>query len=349
MIVKKNELRLNSFMITPSHLADVKLQCPACHSQLTDTVCQHCGELFSQTMGILDLRWPRPTTSDPHEDQLIVRLLDEFATASFVDLTALWLRETAVEHAIPQNIVSFVEAYHTDLQQRGKQMVEMFNKQRAQLYSLPNQQLALDIGCGVGASSVALASQFNVVIGLDPSLPSLLMACKFLAEQNIDNVLLIQSYAQHIPLPNDAVDYAVGQNVIEHLFDVEPAFHELQRILKPNGCFCGDSRNRFDLFLPEPHAQLRWVGLWPRRLQARYVWRWRRMPYASTHLLSLWELKRFAHRAFGNSTQVVFPLSSAYGRSAKWDKFIQTIARIPILSSLLLSIFPSHLLIAKAT
>jgi SAM-dependent methyltransferase len=149
-------------------------------------------------------------------------------------------------------------------------------------------------------------------------------------------------------LPDDVVDYAVGQNVIEHLFEVEPVFYELQRVLKRNGCFCGDSRNRFDLFLPEPHAQLRWVGLWPRRLQARYVWQRRQMPYDSTHLLSLWELKRFSRRAFGDSGQIVFPLSAAYGRSAKWDKLFQTIARVPILRSLLLAVFPSHLLIARA-
>ena len=224
----------------------------------------------------------------------------------------------------------------------------MFLQQMKDQFALPDQMVALDIGCGVGTSSVALHQGFEVVIAIDICLPSLLIARKFFEEQRVKNIVLSQAYAQRLPLLEQVVDYSVAQNVIEHLFMVEETFRDIRRVLKPGGCFCGDSRNRFDLFLPEPHVQLRWVGLWPRRLQPWYVWRWRRMPYQTTYLLSLRQLRQFARAVFGSSVRIVFPLSKAYGRDGRWDGLIKMLNRIPVLNQILLAIFPSHLLIMQA-
>jgi SAM-dependent methyltransferase len=324
-------------------------RCPACGGLLAENVCADCQQLFPQTLGIPDLRWPRPDAPNEAEAKLVELILANYEKLSFLELTSLWFQTAAEQVELPEAIRNSMEAYHHSLQARGRQMVSMFRQQTETYFALPGQKLALDIGCGVGASSLALAQQFDEVVGIDPYLPSLLIARKFLEEHGIGNIALAQAYAQHLPLAANSVDYAVGQNVIEHLFTVEMAFREIARVLRPGGCFCGDSRNRFDLFLPEPHAQLRWVGLWPRRWQPWYVWRWRRMVYKGAYLLSLSQLRRYAQRAFGPTTKVVFPLSAAYGRSARWDKVLAMIGRIPLLSTLLLSIFPSHLLVAQVT
>ena len=226
-------------------------------------------------------------------------------------------------------------------------MLTMFRKRLSHFYSLPNKKVSVDLGCGVGASSIILAKEFSLVIGIDPSLPDLILAKKYFQEQQINNITLIQAYAQNLPLHNDVASLVTAQNVIEHLFDVESAFREIQRILQHDGCFCGDSRNRFDLFFPEPHAKLRWVGLFPRKLQPWYVRKFKNIPYTSAYLLSWFELTRIAKRAFGKLSKVIFPLVSAYGQSQKLDRITQIIEKIPIFNSLILFFFPSHLLITQ--
>ncbi|MGH7544139.1 MAG: class I SAM-dependent methyltransferase [Gemmatimonadota bacterium] len=227
-------------------------------------------------------------------------------------------------------------------------MMSMFRSVLGKHYRIPGYFLALDIGCGVGTASLALAQRFTWVVAIDPYLPNLILAQKLLDEQGVHGVILVQAYAQSVPLCDHCVDYAVAENVIDHLLDVSPAFHEIRRILRPSGCFCGDSRNRFDLVFPEVHVGLRWVGFLPRKLQSWYVQRRRGLSYAGTSLLSLPEIQRYARSAFGRSARVVFPLASSYGRSPKWDVWVQRIERVPILRTLLLLVFPSHLLVAQA-
>lgn len=329
-------------------LAKEYWRCPACYGQLTDGQCRACQRQFPQTMGIPDLRWPQPEQADAAEAKLVDLIVANYATLSFMELTSLWFQTAAQDADVPEDMMAWMEAYHSSLQARGQQMVDMFMQQTKGQFMLPGQRVALDIGCGVGASSVALMRDFALVLGIDVYLPSLLIARKFFEEQGVDNIVLAQAYAQHLPLAADVVDFAVAQNVIEHLFTVEEAFCDIRRVLRPGGCFAGDSRNRFDLFLPEPHARLRWVGLWPRRWQPWYVWRLRKMPYDLTYLLSLRQLWRFARAAFGRSVRILFPLSAAYGRSGRVDGLIERLNRLPWLKWPLLAIFPSHLLIAQA-
>jgi SAM-dependent methyltransferase len=229
-------------------------------------------------------------------------------------------------------------------------MIDMFNDRLSKYYVMPAKRVALDIGCGYGTATGVLAKQFRHVIGIDSYLPVLLLARKLLKESNINNVLLIQAYAQNIPTKDDCVDYAIAQNVIEHLIEVEPALHEIERVLRQGGCFCGDSRNRFDLLFPEPHVRLRWVGLFPRRLQPWYVRKFRGLSYADWHvcLQSWWGLRRSARRAFGPSARIVLPLVSAYGYAPNVDKRVEWLDKVPILRDLVLLVFPSHLLVAQS-
>jgi SAM-dependent methyltransferase len=229
-------------------------------------------------------------------------------------------------------------------------MIDMFDKRLSKYYVMPDKRRALDIGCGYGTATGILAKQFHHVIGLDSYLPVLLLARKLLGDCNANNVLLVQAYAQNIPIRDGYVDYAIAQNVIEHLIDVDTALHEIERILSKGGCFCGDSRNRFDLFLPEPHVRLRWVGLLPRRLQPWYVRKLSGLSYADWHvcLQSWWGLRRSARRAFGPSARIVLPLVSAYGYAPNVDRGVEWLDEVPILRDLVLVVFPSHLLVAQS-
>lgn len=320
------------------------LRCPNCLNQLTAIPCERCGEVFNTILGIIDLRWPKSTENNAKYNESIRHLLADYNKLTYVELVDSQYKGSQ----IPERFQVIYRDYQSNLIKRGAEMLEMFQTKLNFYYKLPGHDIALDIGCGVGAGTVFLASQFNHVIGIDPSMPSLILARKFCDEHEIKNITFVQAYAQNLPIQNQKIDYAVAQNVIEHLFYIKPAFDEIYRVLCNRGCFCGDSRNRFDLFLPEPHAQLRWVGFWPRKLQPWYVKLFRNTSYESAHLLSLCELQRNAKKVFGKACLIAYPLSTAYGRSAKWDKYLSIIERIPLINKLLLSVFPSHLLIAQA-
>ena len=290
----------------------------------------------------MDLRWP-PPKEDLTESKVLRDMLNQFETSTFEDLLILRYQN----HELSKQSLNLYQEYRVNLQDRGMRMVDMFQKRLLDYYALPGNQVALDIGCGVGASSSYLAKGFQWVIGLDPSLPDLLLARKFFEEGNVKNVYLMQAYAQNIPLRGNCVEFVVAQNVIDHLFSVEVAFREVHRVLRGGGCFCGDSRNRFDLFMPEPHVKLRWVGFFPRKFQPWYVNKFRKRSYSSAKLLSLFELAKHATLVFNNS-KVVFPLVSAYFdvSSSRWDRIIKLIEYIPVLRTAMLSIFPSHILLA---
>jgi ubiquinone/menaquinone biosynthesis C-methylase UbiE len=323
--------------------------CPRCHGQLTDRHCANCGEVFRSTLGILDLRWPKPLQYEVERDQdLIHELLAQFRHCAFEDLCELVRRHHLGD--LSEQLATHLGSRVSNQAQVGRRMIDMFNNRLSKYYATPGQHLALDIGCGYGTATVILARRFNYVIGLDPYLPVLLLAKKLLEDYGVRNVVLIQAYAQNIPIRDGCVDYAIAQNAIEHLIDVEQALQEIRRILRQGGCFCGDSRNRYDLFFPEPHVRLRWVGLFPRRLQPWYVRKFKGVAYSDWHvcLQSWWDLRRCARRAFGRSTRIVLPLVSAYGQPRSFDKGVEWVDNVPVLRDLVLLVFPSHLLIAQS-
>lgn len=320
------------------------IRCPNCIGPLANGYCSHCDIQFEQLLGILDLRWPKAVGNSPAEAELIQKMVENFSESSFESLNQLRFQKSK----LPDLIRDSYQQYAAQPQNRSQQMLDMFQKRVLERFSGYGHQIALDLGCGVGASSQILARQFETVIGIDSDFVSLILAQKYLEEQGVGNVILACAYAQKLPIASEIVDYAIAQNVLEHLFDVETALRNLNRVLNKSGCFCGDSRNRYDLLFPEPHVKLHWVGFWPRRWQAWYVWQFRKTGYEHTQLLSLPELNRHARKVFGQQATITFPYSAAYNRAEKWDGVIQMIEKIPVLSWLALLFFPSHLFIAQA-
>lgn len=123
-------------------------------------------------------------------------------------------------------------------------------------------------------------------------------------------------------------------------------FGECHRVLHSGGAFCGDSRNRYDLFSPEPHVKLMWVGYLPRVWTKGYVRFRRDMSYDLTYLLSyndiLMSLRKHGFRKF----KITYPLISAYQKPAWMDTLLSIIERIPVVSRLVIQVFPSHLVLA---
>jgi len=308
-----------------------------------DITCAECDQRYPVHLGIPDLRWPRPL-DEATSLTLAAGLIERYPSSSFADLVTFEIESLPTTKQLEQEYL----AYRLTAVGRGVRLERMFREHLGRHFQLPGHALAIDIGCGSGASLPSLAQDFNCVWGIDPFLPDLILARKLCEERGLNNVLLAQAVGQHLPFGREAFDYARGQNVIEHLLDVESALHEVRRVLKHMGCFCGDSRNRFDLFLPERHVNLRWVGFWPRRLISWYVRTFRKVDYKGIRLLSLGELRRCLIKSFEQQFLVTLPDPSAYGYSPKWDRAITRLSSSPILYGFLSWFFPSHLALAQA-
>lgn len=324
-----------------------RVACPACGRPLDlshpeAAACPGCGQRYPATLGIPDLRGPG-AVNDPAEAAIVEKMLARYPQSDFAALLDLRLINAPTYGDRRGHEIG----YMLTLDERGRGMVEMFQARAAEHFPPTGDEAALDIGCGAGSSLLALARRYRFVAGLDPSLPELILARKALESAGVANFQLVQAFGQRIPYPDESFDYVNALNVLEHVFEPQPVLGEARRVLKGGGVFAADSRNRFDLFLPEPHVKIRWVGLLPRGWQKSYV-RWRaKVGYDATRLLSYGELRRGLRRSFGHGYRIVFPYVSAYGGPAWVNAWLRRLERLPVLSTLALWVFPSHLALAR--
>lgn len=233
---------------------------------------------------------------------------------------------------------------------RHHRFYAMFRSRAEEHWQAPRRDLAVEIGCGRGDGLPALARDFDRVVGFDPNLAALIAARKLLEEQGIDNVTLVQGSAHAMPVAENSVAYLQAINVIEHVYRPVHFFEEAKRVLASGGIFCGDSRNRFDPFFPEPHVNLMWVGFLPRRYMEPYVRMRRGIGYGGKYLLSCRQLRDAVERSFGGSFRIVLPDIEAYwpGAPEPVRRLIERIHGKEPLERAALYGFPTHIALARA-
>ena len=104
----------------------------------------------------------------------------------------------------------------------------------------------LDLGCGGGFMSEALASRGAEVIGIDVSPSAITIATRHAASQGLPIRYLVGS-AEDLPLPSRCVDCVVCVDVLEHVESLDQALDEIRRVLRPSGLFLFDTINRTSL------------------------------------------------------------------------------------------------------
>ena len=101
----------------------------------------------------------------------------------------------------------------------------------------------LDIGCGGGFMSEAMAKLGARVTGIDPAADAIAAA----KAHSADTGLSIEYYVargEDLPFSNDTFDYVVCVDVIEHVEDYHCMLDEIARVLRPGGIFFFDTINR---------------------------------------------------------------------------------------------------------
>jgi SAM-dependent methyltransferase len=130
--------------------------------------------------------------------------------------------DARVEHsfgAFTQIEESFHEALSESLEPRGP---EVLYDLVAALGLRPGSA-AVDIGCGEGIHTAALASRFGLdVLGVDPvARPT--------------GIRFEPGTAERLPLPDESVDLAWCRDMLSHVADLPAAFAEMHRVLRDGG------------------------------------------------------------------------------------------------------------------
>jgi ubiquinone/menaquinone biosynthesis C-methylase UbiE len=99
-----------------------------------------------------------------------------------------------------------------------------------------NVQHIVDLGCGTGRYSEALALHFKAnVTAIDPSVRMLEQARR---KTNSDRVVFLESSGERIPVGDNSADLVFMSMVIHHLPDMSAAAHECLRVLRSDGRVC---------------------------------------------------------------------------------------------------------------
>jgi SAM-dependent methyltransferase len=151
----------------------------------------------------------------------------------------------------------------------------------------------LDFGAGWGGLSTSLAQSFRSVTAVDLTLER----CEFLAlraaQENLENVVVLQTGADRfLPFPDASYDLIALNGVLEWLPDSNAGYpsevqieylKEVRRVLKPDGLVYVGIENRFGYGYwfgrQEEHAHIPFVSLMPRRLANWYMRRRRGKDY----------------------------------------------------------------------
>jgi len=122
-----------------------------------------------------------------------------------------------------------------------------------ELYPYPNGKI-LDLGTGTARIPVLLAQarpQWQLT-GVDLAASMLALGQKHIIQANLQaQITLLKADAKSLPFGDRQFDLIISNSLIHHLPDPLPVFHEIQRLLHPNGALLIR-----DLFRPNSESEL---------------------------------------------------------------------------------------------
>lgn len=101
--------------------------------------------------------------------------------------------------------------------------------------AIPPSGTALDVGCGAGHLSFALASRLERVVAVDPSARMLETVATAAAVRGLQQIETHQAGAESLPFCDSAFDLVGTRFSAHHWRSVESGIHEMRRVLAPRG------------------------------------------------------------------------------------------------------------------
>ncbi|MBV8622103.1 MAG: methyltransferase domain-containing protein [Herbaspirillum sp.] len=107
----------------------------------------------------------------------------------------------------------------------------------AQIAAAIPQARVLDLGCGGGHASFAVAPVVAKVVAYDLSAEMLDVVVRAAAERGLDNLAVRQGSADRLDFPDASFDLVCTRFSVHHWRNVPQALREILRVLKPGGRF----------------------------------------------------------------------------------------------------------------
>jgi len=293
--------------------------CPRCHVGLnipsndSPISCGSCKVDYPVYRGIPDFRLRNPHSSlNEIEKERLETLLKNYDHMNFQDL--LRLGYSFSKGRMPEELRDFQLKHELRYKEKGKgRRFKIDHTLTMEGKSLGKKEWFLDIGCGSGTTLPWVCEGFAHGVGIDISIVDLVVGKKFLEENNIHNIWLACGYAECLPFSNEMFDLINATDVIEHVMGGQGKFlEEAKRVLRSGGVFYFNSPNRYNIFGPEPHVQVWFVGFLPRKFMDRYVWFVRGAHYKSVRLLSYLELSGMVKKLFPKTFWIGGPFLDPY-------------------------------------
>jgi SAM-dependent methyltransferase len=129
----------------------------------------------------------------------------------------------------------------------------------------------LDVSCGLGALTHALALTYRYVVAVEPVGEMVRFAKLRCEQEDLKNVDVVQSKLDVLPFPKDTFDLIVLNGVLEWMRESRSSrtprqaqldfLRDLRRLLKPHGVLVIGSENRlgYTAFLPQNDRLRRWL------------------------------------------------------------------------------------------
>lgn len=171
------------------------------------------------------------------------------------------------------------------------------------MISLDPNELALDVGCGLGQLAIALSTKYKLVVAADISRDALKVVRDVAKKSDINNVCPILLDSVYLPFRDDLFGLITCSGALEWVpfshDSVSPeklqvyALKEIRRILTKHGFFWLGIENRYSFnYLAgavDHHSGLRFVTFLPRFVAKQYSLSIKKQPYKN-YLYNYWEL-----------------------------------------------------------
>jgi ubiquinone/menaquinone biosynthesis C-methylase UbiE len=120
-------------------------------------------------------------------------------------------------------LTSAVHATGADLQELAREV------------AAKSDALVLDLGCGAGHVSFAVALHALRVVAYDIAEPMLATVAAAAKERGLSNIDTKQGPAERLPFADASFDFVLSRMSAHHWHDVPAALVEVRRVLKPQG------------------------------------------------------------------------------------------------------------------